>query len=106
MAAARKYEGLFILDTAGREETVKDIIDKVSNEIAAGGGKIETIQKMEKNAFTRVSDKKFTAGFYVNIIFEAEPDKVNALKNRFALNPDVFRVMFNHAPAVELAAAK
>ena len=28
MAAARKYEGLFILDTAGREESVKDIIDK------------------------------------------------------------------------------
>ena len=106
MAAARKYEGLFILDTAGREESVKDIIDKVSNEIAAGGGKIETVQKMEKKAFTRVSDKKYTAGFYVNIIFEAEPDKVNALKTRFALNPDVFRVMFNRAPEVELAAAK
>jgi len=42
----------------------------------------------------------------VNIIFEAEPEKVNALKNRFALNTDVFRVMFSRAPEVELAAAK
>ena len=106
MAAARKYEGLFILDTAGREESVKDIIDKVSNEITAGGGKIETVQKMEKKPFMRVSNKKHTAGYYVNIIFEAEPEKVNALKNRFALNTDVFRVMFSRAPEVELAAAK
>jgi ribosomal protein S6 len=106
MAAARKYEGLFILDTAGREESVKDIIDKVSNEITAGGGKIETVQKMEKKPFMRVSNKKYTAGYYVNIIFEAEPAKVNALKNRFALNTDVFRVMFSRAPEVELAAAK
>ena len=105
MAAARKYEGLFILDIAGKEESIKDIIDKVTNEVTAGGGKIETVQKMEKKPFARISNKKYTSGYYVNIIFEAEPGKVAALKQRFALNPDVFRVTFNHAAENALAEA-
>ncbi len=105
MAAARKYEGLFILDVAGKEETVKDVIDKVTNEITAGGGKIETVQRMEKKPFARVSNKKYTSGYYLNVIFEVEPAKVAALKNRFALNPDVFRVTFNHASEAALLPA-
>ncbi len=100
--AVRKYEGLFILDLAGKEETLKDVIDKVTNEITAGGGKIETVQKMDKKPFMRVRHKKHTSGFYVNVIFEAEPGKVAALKSRFSLNPDVFRVMFNLAPETVL----
>jgi ribosomal protein S6 len=96
----KRYEGLFILDTAGKEESAKDIIDKVSSEITSGGGRIETVQKMDKKQFSRVRFKKHTAGFYVNIIFEIDPQKLPALKSRFALNTDVFRVMFSVAPEV------
>ena len=69
----KRYEGLFILNTAGKEETVKDTIDKISAEIASAGGKVETVQKMDKKSFSRVANKKFNSGFYVNIIFEGEP---------------------------------
>src|SRR2546425_1151681 len=44
----KRYEGMFILDTAGKEEGIKDLIDKISSEIAAAGGKGETLQKMDK----------------------------------------------------------
>lgn len=101
----KEYEGLFILDTAGKEETVKDIIDKVSSEITEAGGRIGTVQKMDKKQFTRVRFKKHTAGFYVNIIFEIDPQKLPALKSRFTLNPDVFRVMFSVAPGADAVAA-
>ena len=94
----KKYEGLFILDTAGKEESAKDVIDKVSAEVTAAGGRIETVQKMDKKQFARARYKKHTAGFYVNIIFEIDPQKLPALKSRFALNTDVFRVMFSVAP--------
>jgi ribosomal protein S6 len=100
----KRYEGLFILETAGKEEGIKDTIDKISSEITAAGGKVETVQKMDKKNFSRVADKKHTAGFYVNIIFESEPNVVEQLKNRFSLNEEVFRVLFTGAPAV--AAAK
>ncbi|HEV2394064.1 MAG TPA: 30S ribosomal protein S6 [Verrucomicrobiae bacterium] len=94
----KRYEGLFILDTAGKEETIKDTIDKISEEITSAGGKVETVQKMDKKSFTRVANKKHNAGFYVNIIFESQPAALDQLKHRFAMNSEVFRVMFSNAP--------
>jgi ribosomal protein S6 len=95
----KRYEGLFILDTAGKDEGIKDAIDKLSAEITSLGGKVETVQKMEKKSFTRIADKKHSAGYYVNIIFEGEPSLTEQLKHRFAMNQDVFRILFTKAPA-------
>ena len=95
----KRYEGLFILDTAGKEEGIKDTIDKISEDITTLGGKVETVQKMDKRNFMRVADKKFYAGFYVNVIFESEPAVLDQLKHRFAMNQEVFRVLFSNAPA-------
>src|SRR5437763_829022 len=94
----KRYEGLFILNTAAKEEGIKETIDKISAEIAAAGGKVETVQKMDKKKFTRVADKKFTSGFYVNVIFESEPKALAALHHRFVLNDEVFRALFTIAP--------
>jgi ribosomal protein S6 len=95
----KRYEGLFILDTAGKEEGIKDAIDKISSEITALGGKVETVQKMEKKSFSRVADKKHAAGYYVNVIFEGQPTVVAQLRHRFTMGGDVFRVLFSRAPA-------
>ena len=95
----KRYEGLFILDTAGKEESIKDAIDKISEEIVSAGGKVETVQKMEKKNFVRVANKKHNAGFYVNVIFESQPAALEQLKHRFAMNGEVFRVLFSKAPA-------
>lgn len=94
----KKYEGLFILNTAGKEEGVKEAIDKITSEIAQAGAKVETVQKMDKKSFVRVASKKHTSGFYVNFIFECKPEVVAQLQNRFALNEEVFRVMFSILP--------
>ena len=99
----KKYEGLFILNLAGREEGVKDALDKISNEITAVGGKIETVQKMERKQFARVADKRHASGFYANVIFDATPAVVAQLQNKFKLNEDVFRVLFTIAPAPKTA---
>jgi ribosomal protein S6 len=99
----KRYEGLFILETAGKEEGIKDAIDKISSEITSAGGKVETVQKMDKRNFVRVADKKHNAGYYVNIIFESEPSMLDQLKHRFTLNGEVFRVMFTSAPALKPA---
>ena len=96
----KRYEGLFILETAAKEEGIKDAIDKISAEITTLGGKVETVQKMDKKSYSRVADKKHTAGFYVNIIFEGQPTLIEQLKHRFAMNEEVFRVLFTKAPAL------
>lgn len=101
----KRYEGLFILNTAGKEENVKEIIDKVSAEITTLGGKIETVQKMDKRTFARVADNRVSAGFYVNIIFAATPSMVAQLRGRFAMNEDVFRTLFTVAESQTAAPA-
>ena len=83
---------------AGKEEGVKDALDKISMEIATAGGKVETVQKMERKSFMRVADNKHTAGFYANIIFTGTPAIVAQLRHKFALNEDVFRVLFTLSP--------
>ena len=100
----KRYEGLFILETTGKEEGIKDAIDKISSEITSAGGKVETVQKMDKKSFSRVADKKHSSGFYVNVIFESEPAVLSTLKQRFAANEEVFRVLFTNAPVVAAVA--
>jgi ribosomal protein S6 len=99
----RKYEGLFILNTAGREEGLNETVDRISGELAKLGAKIETVQKMEKKPFSRVADKKAKEGYYVNFIFEADPSVAANLVKHFDLDEDVFRVMLTLAPAIKAA---
>jgi len=94
----KRYEGLFILNTAGKEEGIKDALDKISAEIATAGGKVETVQKMDRKPFARIADKRHTAGFYANVIFSAAPAVIAALRSKFALNEEVFRVIFTNSP--------
>ena len=101
----KRYEGLFILNNSAKEENLKETIDKLSDEINAAGGKVEAIQKMDKRNFVRVADKKFTSGFYLNVILEIKPAAIAVLRAKFALNDDVFRVMFTEASAVPAAPA-
>jgi ribosomal protein S6 len=101
----KRYEGLFILNSAAKEEAIKDTIDKISAEIVTAGGKVETVQKMDKKAFSRVADRKFTGGYYVNFVFEGAPSIIAPLRHRFSINDEIFRVLFTLAPAPKPAAA-
>ncbi len=99
----KKYEGLFILNTAGKEEGVKELIDRISADINSVGGRVENVQKMDKRSFSRVANKRFTTGFYVNFIFDLDPSNLTQLKHRFDMNDDVFRVLFTVAPRPKAA---
>ena len=94
----KRYEGLFILNLAGREEGVQDALDKIAADITTAGGKVETVQKMDRKNFARVADKKHGAGFYANIIFSGPPSLVAQLRTKFALNEEILRVLFTRAP--------
>ena len=93
----KKYEGLFILNLAGKEEGVKDAIDRITHEIEAAGGKVQNTQKMDKRSFARVTDKRESSGFYVNFIFEVPGAAIRQLQHRFAMNADINRVLFTLA---------
>ena len=51
----KTYEGLFILNTAGKEENVREMIEKLEQGIQATGGKTIKVERMEKRPFARVA---------------------------------------------------
>ncbi len=92
----KKYECLLILDTVGKEEAEKDILDRVQKEIQQAGGKVETMQKMGQKPFARNSNGR-SAGSYVNVIFGAPPKAIHELDVKFHLDTEVFRWQFSEA---------
>jgi ribosomal protein S6 len=99
-----RYEGLFILDLTGKEEGFNEAVEKVKTVITDAGAKVETIQKMDKKPYARITDKTHPAGYYVNVIFEITPSGLGSLKKKFDQVPEVYRVLFSHAaPPVPVA---
>ena len=89
----KKYEGLFILDIAGREDAEKEIVERIQRTIEHAGGRVETVQRMGLRPFARTSRTR-SSGYYVNIIFQAPPKAIAELHVRFHLETDVFRWQF------------
>ncbi len=87
------YEGLFILNTAGKEDNVREMIEKLEKDIQKAGGKPVKVERMDKRPFARVA-RKLESGYYVNIVFEMAPDSLSAFRSKLKLDEDVFRSMF------------
>ena len=85
----KTYEGLFILNTAGKEENVREMIEKLEQGIQATGGKTIKVERMEKRPFARVA-RKLDSGYYVNIVFEMAPNQLSTFRSKLGLDEEVF----------------
>lgn len=90
-ATTRNYRASFILDNRGKEDSIDQIIDGVKAEIAAVNGEVKAVENIGKRDFVRVTDRKFTAGTYVQIEFAGPPQAPSQLKERLRLNNSVYR---------------
>lgn len=54
----KRYDGLFILNSVGHEDSVDKMIDGVSASITDAGGTVETVDRLETKSFARVASKK------------------------------------------------
>ena len=93
-----KYEGLFILNLSGVEDSVGEAIDRVTKTITDLGVKVENVQKLDKKVFARAADKHMTSGFYVNIVFDAEPSVIAGIHSAFERDKEVWRIMITKVP--------
>jgi small subunit ribosomal protein S6 len=85
-----RYEALIVLNTQGKEDTVKDIVDRLESEFQKEGAEIEQVQKMDRRQFTYVAGP-LDSGFYVNFVFHADPQLITKLRSKFKLDPEVYR---------------
>ncbi len=86
----RRYEALLVLNVKGTEDSTKDVIDRLEGEFKGEGAEVEQIQKMDKREFSYVAGS-LDAGYYVNFIFNAEPQVIDKLRSKFRLDHEVYR---------------
>jgi len=96
----KRYEALIILHNPPSEDDVKIAVDNISDKITKAGGEVETVQKMDRKAFSRVASKKSTSGFYTNFIFSAPMKEIPALTSTLSGMDEVFRILLADAPTV------
>jgi small subunit ribosomal protein S6 len=85
-----RYEALLVLNTQGKDDNLKDIVDRLESEFQKEGAQIEQVQKMDKRQFSYAAGE-LDAGYYVNFIFHADPDLIKKLQAKFKLDPEVYR---------------
>ena len=85
-----RYEALLVLNTTGKEDTVKDVADRIESEFQKEGAEIEQVQKMDKRQFSYQAGE-LDAGHYVNFIFHADPQLITKLRSKFKLDSEVYR---------------
>ena len=106
-----RYEALLVLNAQGREDTVKEIIDRLESEFQQEGAQIEQVQKMDKRQFSYAAGP-LNAGYYVNFVFNAEPQSIGKLRSKFKLDPEIYRQTYQRLqekkerPAKKMAKAE
>ena len=85
-----RYEALFVLNTTGKEDTVRDIVERLESEFQREGAEIEQVQKMDKRQFSYVAGD-LDAGHFVNFIFHADSQLITKLRTKFKLDAEVYR---------------
>lgn len=93
------------MNTAGQADGAVKAIESAKKSIIKLGGRLEAEQKLDRRAFARVTDKKVSAGFYVNLIFSLPPAALAELNADLKHREDVFRMQITLAPAAKEPAA-
>ena len=81
----RKYEGLIVLNTKGKEDSVDELVSAVAKEMEEEGAKLDEIKQLGKRKFA-YNARHLEAGHYVNYIFEADTQQVKSIQSRLKLN--------------------
>jgi len=100
-----RYEALLVLNAQGKEETVREIIERLESEFQKEGAQIEQVQKMDKRQFSYVAGP-LDSGYYVNFIFSADPESIEKMRTKFKLDPEVYRQSYQRLPEKKQKPAK
>lgn len=99
-----RYEALLALDTRGKEDTAKDIIERLESVFTGEGASIEQTQRLERRELSYEHDHMKQA-YFVNFIFSSEPSAIDRLRAKFKLDEEVALAQFIRLPATRSTAA-
>ncbi|CAN5612141.1 hypothetical protein BH09VER1_BH09VER1_21700 [soil metagenome] len=100
----KRYEVLLALNTSGKEETVKDIVDRIEKTFKSEGAEIEQIQRLDRRELA-YELKHLSSAYFANFIFEADPQLIDKLRSKLKLDEDVVLQNYILLPAKKKEAA-
>lgn len=100
----KRYEALLALDTRGKEESAKDIIETLEKTFKSEGAEIEQIQRLERRELSYPL-KHLTSAYFVNFIFEADSQVISKLRQKLKLDENVAMQNYLQLPAKKKAEA-
>ena len=89
----RKYQGIIVLNTRGKEDGVDATVSKIGREMELDGAKLDQIDHLGKKKFPYGS-KKLIEGYYVNFQIQASPATLEKVKAKLRLHPEVHQQDF------------
>lgn len=98
-----RYEALLALDTRGKEDTAKDIIERLEKLLTGEGCTLEQTQRLERRELAYEHDHMKQA-YFVNFVFSAASDVIDRLRARFKLDEEVALAQFIRLPDTKAAA--
>lgn len=85
------YEGLYIFPDTLKDEELEGAITRAGDEVRALGGSVESVTRLGRRTFSRQLGKQ-ESGFYAVMMIKLDGDKIEALRKRYRLIGEVFRV--------------
>ena len=96
------YEGLFIFPERMNDDEVAAAKERALAEIGRQDGKVLGERTLGRRNFARPMDKQ-RAGVYARVVFSMAGDRVAALRGRYKLMDEVFRVQITCGDGNSLA---
>ena len=87
-----KYEMMYIIDAALEDAPRKELIEKVSAQIAANGGVVEKVDEWGNRRLAYAINYK-TEGYYVLVNFSAESEVPQEIERLLQINEQVLRYL-------------
>lgn len=102
LSMKNRYEAFLALDTRGKEDSAKDIIERLEKVFAAEGAQVEQVQRLERRELA-YEHNHMKHAYFVNFIFASEPAVIDRLRAKFKLDEEVALAQFIKLPKAKTA---
>lgn len=85
-----------ILDTRNYQDSVDALVEAVKAKMIEVGADIHEVVNRGQLKFQRVTDRKFPAGLYLQIAFDAPTTTPEKIRSKFSLDATINRILIEH----------
>ena len=99
----KRYEALLALNTRGKDESAKEIIERLEKDFASEGVTVEQTQRLERRELA-YPHKHRNAAYFVNFVIETDPATLEKVRGKLKLDDEVSLQNYLVLPPAKAAA--